>query len=111
MCSSDLVVLEAVPAPVASAVTRALAVPTIGIGAGPGCDGQVLVWHDLLGLGAGSSPRFVERYADLHRASVDALGRYVRDVRSRAFPAERHTYAIADDELAAFHAGLASAAL
>ena len=104
-------VLECVPAEIAAAVTERVRIPTIGIGAGNLTDGQVLVWHDLLGLGAGSSPRFVERYADLHRASVDALGRYVRDVRSRAFPAERHTYAIADDELAAFHAGLASAAL
>jgi 3-methyl-2-oxobutanoate hydroxymethyltransferase len=104
-------VLECVPAEIAAAITERLAIPTIGIGAGNRTDGQVLVWHDLLGLGAGSSPRFVERYADLHRASVDALGRYVSDVRSRAFPQERHTYAIAVDELAAFEAGLAAAAL
>jgi 3-methyl-2-oxobutanoate hydroxymethyltransferase len=64
-----------------------------------------------LGIGAGSSPRFVERYADLHQASLDAVGRYVKDVRTRAFPSERHTYAIADDELAAFQAGLGIAAL
>jgi 3-methyl-2-oxobutanoate hydroxymethyltransferase len=104
-------VLECVPAEIAGAVTERVAIPTIGIGAGNRTDGQVLVWHDLLGLGAGSSPRFVERYADLHRASVDALGRYVADVRSRAFPGERHTYAIAAEELAAFQAGLAAAAL
>jgi len=104
-------VLECVPAEIAGAITERLRIPTIGIGAGNRTDGQVLVWHDLLGLGAGSSPRFVERYADLHRASVDALGRYVADVRSRAFPEERHTYAIADEELAAFQAGLAAAAL
>ena len=104
-------VLECVPAEIAGAITERLRIPTIGIGAGNRTDGQVLVWHDLLGLGAGSSPRFVERYADLHRASVDALGRYVADVRSRAFPEARHTYAIADDELAAFQAGLAAAAL
>ncbi len=104
-------VLECVPAEIAGAVTERVRIPTIGIGAGNRTDGQVLVWHDLLGLGAGSSPRFVERYADLHRASVDALGRYVADVRSRAFPEERHTYAIADEELAAFQAGLAAAAL
>ena len=104
-------VIECVPAEIAAAVTERVRIPTIGIGAGNRTDGQVLVWHDLLGLGAGSSPRFVERYADLHRASVDALGRYVTDVRSRAFPQERHTYAIADDELAAFQAGLAVAAL
>lgn len=109
--SAFALVLECVPAEIAAAVTERLAIPTIGIGAGSATDGQVLVWHDLLGLGAGSSPRFVERYADLHQASIDAIGRYVRDVRSRAFPAERHTYAIAEDELAAFHAGLATAAL
>jgi 3-methyl-2-oxobutanoate hydroxymethyltransferase len=104
-------VLECVPAEIAAAVTERTGIPTIGIGAGNRTDGQVLVWHDLLGLGSGTSPRFVERYADLHQASLDAVGRYVKDVRSRAFPSERHTYAIADDELAAFEAGLAVAAL
>ena len=69
------------------------------------------MWHDLLGIGAGSSPRFVERYADLHKASLEAVGRYVKDVRTRSFPSERHTYAISDDELAAFQAGLGVAAL
>lgn len=102
-------VLECVPAEIAAAVTARIAIPTIGIGAGGGTDGQVLVWHDLLGIGAGSSPRFVERYADLHAASVDAVRRYVGEVRTRAFPAERHTYAIADDELAAFRVALADA--
>ncbi len=100
-------VLECVPAAVAAAVTERVDIPTIGIGAGNGTDGQVLVWHDLLGIGAGSSPRFVERYADLHQASLDAVGRYVNDVRTRAYPSERHTYAIPADELAAFEAGLA----
>ena len=104
-------VLECVPAEIAAAVTERVSIPTIGIGAGNSTDGQVLVWHDLLGIGAGSSPRFVERYADLHQASLDAVGRYVSDVRTRAFPSERHTYAIADDELAAFQAGLGIAAL
>jgi 3-methyl-2-oxobutanoate hydroxymethyltransferase len=104
-------VLECVPAEIAAAVTERIGIPTIGIGAGNRTDGQVLVWHDLLGLGSGTSPRFVERYADLHQASLDAVGRYVKDVSSRAFPSERHTYAIADDELAAFEAGLAVAAL
>lgn len=104
-------VLECVPAAVAAAVTERLSIPTIGIGAGNVTDGQVLVWHDLLGIGPGGSPRFVERYADLHRAALDAIERYVRDVRTRTFPAERHTYQIADEELQAFHAGLGSAAL
>jgi len=103
-------VLECVPAEIAAAVTERVAIPTIGIGAGNATDGQVLVWHDLLGIGDGSSPRFVERYADLHQASLDAIVRFADDVRSRSFPAVRHTYAIAGDELAAFRVGLAAAA-
>jgi 3-methyl-2-oxobutanoate hydroxymethyltransferase len=96
------VVLEAVPAPVAKAVTAALAVPTIGIGAGGDTDGQVLVWHDMLGYYEGHAPRFVKRYADLGDAIVDALGRYADEVRSGAFPEEQHTYAMPEDERAAF---------
>jgi 3-methyl-2-oxobutanoate hydroxymethyltransferase len=100
------VVLEAVPAPVAARITEALAIPTIGIGAGAGCDGQVLVWHDLLGLYPGSPPRFVRRYADLAAEIADALGRYAADVRTGAFPEERHTYSIPDEELDRFEAAL-----
>jgi 3-methyl-2-oxobutanoate hydroxymethyltransferase len=95
-------VLEAVPAPVASRITRELGIPTIGIGAGAGCDGQVLVFHDLLGLGEGNLPRFVERYAELGDLAVAAVARYADDVRERRFPQERHTYAMADDEFAQF---------
>jgi 3-methyl-2-oxobutanoate hydroxymethyltransferase len=98
------VVLEAVPAEVARVVTGALGVPTIGIGAGPDCDGQVLVWHDMLGYYDGQAPRFVKRYADLGKAITDALGRYADDVRGGAFPEDQHTYAMPDDELAAFEA-------
>jgi 3-methyl-2-oxobutanoate hydroxymethyltransferase len=98
------VVLEAVPAPVAKAATAALAVPTIGIGAGAETDGQVLVWHDMLGYYEGHSPRFVKRYADLGDVIVDALGRYADEVRSGAFPEEQHTYAMPEDERAAFEA-------
>ena len=87
------VVLEAVPAAVAEAATRALAVPTIGIGAGGATDGQVLVWHDMLGYYDGHAPRFVKRYAELGEAIVDALGRYADEVRTGAFPAEQHTSA------------------
>src|ERR1700704_5322542 len=96
------VVLEAVPAPVARAVTDALAVPTIGIGAGGDTDGQVLVWHDMLGYYEGHAPRFVKRYADLGDVIVEALGRYAEEVRSGTFPEEQHTYAMPDDERAAF---------
>jgi 3-methyl-2-oxobutanoate hydroxymethyltransferase len=95
-------VLEAVPAPVAARITAALAIPTIGIGAGAACDGQVLVWHDLLGMYGGHTPRFVKRYAELAEEIAAALREYVADVRSGAFPEEQHTYAIADDELARF---------
>ena len=100
------IVLEAVPAPVAARVTEALRVPTIGIGAGAACDGQVLVWHDLLGLYEGKAPRFVKRYADLATEAKRALEAYVDDVREGRFPEERHTYAIPDEELEAFEAWL-----
>jgi 3-methyl-2-oxobutanoate hydroxymethyltransferase len=98
------VVLEAVPSAVARAVTQALGVPTIGIGAGADTDGQVLVWHDMLGYYEGHAPRFVKRYADLGETIVDALGRYAEDVRSGAFPEEQHTYKMPAEELAAFEA-------
>jgi 3-methyl-2-oxobutanoate hydroxymethyltransferase len=96
------VVLEAVPPEVAARITEALHVPTIGIGAGPDCDGQVLVYHDLLGLYEGRAPRFVKRYANLGAEIRRALGAYVADVRSGAFPAEEHTYSMPAEELAQF---------
>ncbi len=91
------VVLEAMPADVAAAISHQLRIPTIGIGAGPTCDGQVLVWHDLLGLTVGHVPRFVKRYADLDVTIKAALGAYVADVRSGAFPEARHTYGMLED--------------
>src|SRR4029079_11370014 len=100
-------VLEAVPAPVAARITEALEIPTIGIGAGAGCDGQVLVYHDLLGLYQGRAPRFVKRYAELAPAIQSALEAYAAEVRSGAFPEEQHTYSMPDEELAAFEAALA----
>jgi 3-methyl-2-oxobutanoate hydroxymethyltransferase len=96
------IVLEAVPAPVAARITRALSVPTIGIGAGAECDGQVLVYHDLLGLSEGHLPRFVKRYANLSAEIRDALTAYATEVRSGAFPEEQHTYAMPEEEQAAF---------
>lgn len=102
------IVLEAIPAPVAEQVTHLVSVPTIGIGAGSGTDGQVLVYHDLLGITPGRLPRFVKRYGDVASATVDAVGAYVADVRERRFPGAEHTYSIADDELEAFTRGLAS---
>jgi 3-methyl-2-oxobutanoate hydroxymethyltransferase len=99
-------VLEAVPAPIAGRITDALSIPTIGIGAGPGCDGQVLVWHDLLGLYAGQAPRFVKRYADLADEIRDSLATYVAEVRDGSFPEEGHTYSIPADERERFEAAL-----
>ncbi|MCC6222627.1 MAG: 3-methyl-2-oxobutanoate hydroxymethyltransferase [Thermoleophilia bacterium] len=97
-------VLECVPTPVAERITGALAIPTIGIGAGPACDGQVLVFHDLLGLYEGRSPRFVKRYAEIGVEIRSALERYAADVRSGAFPGEEHSYAMPDEELTLFRA-------
>jgi len=102
------IVIEAVPAPVATRITEALEVPTIGIGAGAGCDGQVLVWHDLLGLYEGQAPRFVKRYADVAGEIKKALETYVDEVRSGAFPEEQHTYAMPEEELALFEAAIVS---
>lgn len=86
------VVVECVPSPLAAAVTAAVAIPTIGIGAGPGCDGQVLVWHDLLGLTRGHRPKFVKTYAELGAATVEALKRYADEVRSGEFPGAGHEF-------------------
>jgi 3-methyl-2-oxobutanoate hydroxymethyltransferase len=99
-------VLEAVPAPVAARITRELAIPTIGIGAGAECDGQVLVWHDLLGLYDGRAARFVKRYADVGDTIRAALSEYAADVRERRFPEEQHTYAMPDEELVLFEAAV-----
>jgi 3-methyl-2-oxobutanoate hydroxymethyltransferase len=98
------IVLEAVPTPVAARITEALTIPTIGIGAGPECDGQVLVYHDLLGLTEGRAPRFVKRYANLAEEIRRALGTYAAEVRDGSYPAEEHTYAMPEDELELFSA-------
>jgi 3-methyl-2-oxobutanoate hydroxymethyltransferase len=95
-------VLEAVPAPVAKRISEQLHIPTIGIGAGADCDGQVLVWHDLLGLYEGRTARFVKRYAAVGETIRAALEEYAADVRERRFPEEQHTYAMSDEELATF---------
>jgi 3-methyl-2-oxobutanoate hydroxymethyltransferase len=92
------IVLEAIPAVVGERITDTLHVPTIGIGAGPSCDGQILVWHDLLGLTTGHVPQFVKKYADLAQSSKAALETYVADVRARRFPEPQHTYSMADGE-------------
>jgi 3-methyl-2-oxobutanoate hydroxymethyltransferase len=96
------VVLEAIPAPVARVITQRLKIPTIGIGAGADCDGQVLVWHDLLGLTPGHVPRFVRQYADLEPRILAAVEAYVADVRAGRFPDATHTYDMPEAELRQF---------
>ncbi|MEA2022694.1 MAG: 3-methyl-2-oxobutanoate hydroxymethyltransferase [Actinomycetota bacterium] len=92
------IVLEGVPDRVAQTVTAEVPVPTIGIGAGAGCDGQVLVMHDVLGLGGGEYvPKFVRSYADLASDAVDALERFFADVESGAFPSDDETYHMPDE--------------
>ncbi len=86
------IVLEKIPASLAAQVTREIPIPTIGIGAGAGCDGQVLVIHDMLGINQGFSPRFLRRYADLHAVMTDAVTRYVGDVKTGDFPSEQEQY-------------------
>ncbi len=86
------IVLEGIPAEVAELITQSVAVPTIGIGAGARCDGQVLVFHDALGIHPGPAPRFVRRYASLHEQAVQALGRFASDVRDGSFPDSSEGY-------------------
>ena len=95
------IVFEAVPAAITAALVERLEAPVIGIGAGP-ADGQVLVFHDLLGIYSGRSPRFVKRFADMKREMVEGLSRYADEVRARRFPGDEHTYAIDPEELESF---------
>jgi 3-methyl-2-oxobutanoate hydroxymethyltransferase len=99
-------VLESVPARIGALISEALRMPTIGIGAGGGCDGQVLVWHDLLGINEGVAPRFVKRYANLADETRRALESFAAEVRSGAYPGDEHVYKIDSDELRAFQAEL-----
>lgn len=86
------IVLEKIPATLATRVSQELSIPTIGIGAGAGTDGQVLVIHDMLGINKGFSPRFLRRYADLHEVMSDAVSRYIEDVKSGDFPNDKEQY-------------------
>lgn len=87
------IVLELIPRQVARAITAELSIPTIGIGAGPDCDGQVLVLHDMLGLTAGFHPRFLKRYAELRVAAIESIRTYADEVRAGIFPDEQHSHA------------------
>ena len=93
------IVLECVPAALAAKVSEALTIPTIGIGAGNGCDGQVIVCNDMLGVSNGFTPKFVKKYLDLHQEIVGAVAEYISDVRDRSFPAPEHTFKIDDEVL------------
>jgi 3-methyl-2-oxobutanoate hydroxymethyltransferase len=100
------IVLEAIPAAVTEALMPRLDVPVIGIGAGPATDGQVLVFHDLLGIREGRGARFVKRYADLQSEMDAGVAAYAEDVRSRRYPESEHVYSIDDGELERFRASL-----
>jgi 3-methyl-2-oxobutanoate hydroxymethyltransferase len=100
------IVFEAIPAAVAEELTARLEVPVIGIGAGPATDGQVLVFHDLLGIYDGHVPRFAKRYAEVKAEMVAGVAEYAAEVRSRAFPAPEHTYSIDETELESLRSAL-----
>jgi 3-methyl-2-oxobutanoate hydroxymethyltransferase len=101
------IVFEAIPAALTELLVPRLGVPVIGIGAGPATDGQVLVFHDLLGLLEGDGARFVKRYASLREQQVEAVKSYAEDVRSRTYPSSEHTYPMPDAELATFRTEIA----
>ncbi len=96
------IVFEAVPAAISEAIVAKLKIPTIGIGAGPATSGQVLVFHDLLGITTGHMAKFVKRYADVHETMVEAVGRYGEEVRSGHFPEPDHVYSVEPAELDEF---------
>jgi len=93
-----MVVLEAIPVELGRRITEALRIPTIGIGAGPHCDGQILVMHDMLGLSTGRLPRFVKTYANLREQAVAAVRKYADEVRSGSFPTDEHSYHAKEDK-------------
>ena len=91
------IVLECIPGKLAALISKSLSIPTIGIGAGPDCDGQVLVYHDMLGMFSGFTPKFVKRFADIGSGMREAFTAYRDEVRAGTFPAEEHTFSIADE--------------
>jgi 3-methyl-2-oxobutanoate hydroxymethyltransferase len=93
------IVFEAIPSPLTEAIMPRMQVPVIGIGAGPAADGQVLVFHDLLGIYDGHTPRFVKRYGELRQEMIEGVRRFAEEVRTRAYPEEEHGYTMAPDEI------------
>jgi 3-methyl-2-oxobutanoate hydroxymethyltransferase len=104
-------VLEAVPDRIAARITEALRIPTIGIGAGAACSGQVLVWHDLLGINEGKLPRFVKRFASVAVETRRGLEAFAAEVRAGSYPADEHAYHITDAEYALFESEVAPGVL
>jgi len=94
------VVLEAIPRQLAALITEKLAIPTVGIGGGLECDGQVLVLHDMVGLFRRFTPKFVKVYADVYSIQLDAVKKYVAEVQSKKFPTEEHTFTMKDEAVA-----------
>jgi 3-methyl-2-oxobutanoate hydroxymethyltransferase len=94
------IVLEAIPRQLAALITEKLSIPTIGIGGGLDCDGQVLVLHDLVGLFKRFTPKFVKVYADLYTAQLDAVKKYIGEVQGRSFPSDEHTFTMKDEAVA-----------
>lgn len=105
-----MIVLECIPAQVGELVSRKLAVPTIGIGAGAACDGQVLVFHDALGLFERFTPKFVKKFAALGAAAKDGLDNYLQDVRAGVFPGAEHSFSMNEDELSRIYGDAAPSA-
>lgn len=97
-----LLVFEMVPARLARYITDKLSIPTIGIGAGTGCNGQVLVYHDMLGINAEFQPKFLKKFADLHKSTLDAFKTYKAEVENRDYPANEHSFKMPDKEFSAF---------
>ena len=93
------VILECIPLELARLVTEKLKIPTIGIGAGPYCDGQILVFHDLVGFSNGYLPKFVRKYADIHELISGAVGKYADEVRKGEFPDDNHSYHLKPEQL------------
>ena len=104
---ADALVLECIPAPVGTLISELLEIPVIGIGAGNGCDGQVLVYQDMLGLFSDFVPKFAKQFADAGAVIREGVTQYIAETKSGAFPAKEHTFSIAPEELeqlrAAYH--------
>jgi 3-methyl-2-oxobutanoate hydroxymethyltransferase len=100
------IVLECVPQQLAEELTKRLEIPTIGIGAGPQTDGQVLVYHDLIGYGSGYVPKFVKQYASVAETIEKGISQYISDVKNRSFPDEKHSFNMKEEELFSLYGGV-----